>query len=394
MRLIRLLFLISLISNTIYSQQFLTGHTSITLIDSSRNNRSIPTEIYYPADIAGDEVPVTSVNSDKFPVIAFGHGFVMTWEAYQNIWDSLAANGFIIAFPRTEGGINPSHDEFGMDLSFVISQLSVIGSDSLSLFFNRIDTMNCVMGHSMGGGAAFLAAEFNNGIKSLAVLAPAETNPSAIQAASSLNIPAFIIAGGNDCVTPPSVNQIPMYDSLQSACKTYISINGGSHCQMANTNFLCNLGEATCSPAPAITRSEQHIVINRYLIRWLNYQLKNDCQNGFDSLIVADTAITFQRSCLLCTNVSIKEEKIYSVPVIFPNPFDDELNIDNYYVQGKSLLIQIFTMQGKSIYEKRFQNFTSGQNYKLKFNETLNAGVYIIKISDEANSYCKKIIRR
>ncbi|MBK7966630.1 MAG: hypothetical protein IPK10_16055 [Bacteroidetes bacterium] len=153
------------------------------------------------------------------------------------------------------------------------------------------------MGHSMGGGAAFLAAQFDPSIKTIATLAAAETNPSAIQAAASLSIPSLIIAGGNDCVTPPPANQVPMYDSLQSSCKTYVSINGGSHCQMADNNFLCSIGEATCTPQPTITRAEQHVVISNYLIPWLKYELKSDCASGaqFDSLITTDTSIVFQK---------------------------------------------------------------------------------------------------
>lgn len=194
-------FAVLLCSNLI-GQAFEIGHTTITLVDKTRNNRNITTEIYYPADVPGNNVPVANANHDKFPVISFGHGFVMSWDAYKNIWDALVPEGFIIAFPKTESGLTPSHIEFGKDIAFVISELNALGQINSSLFYNRIDSMNCVMGHSMGGGSAFLAAQFNPAIKTLATLAPAETNPSAILAATGLNIPSLIFAGGNDCVTP------------------------------------------------------------------------------------------------------------------------------------------------------------------------------------------------
>src|SRR5690242_57008 len=89
----------ALLCSNLFAQPFQIGHTTITLIDSTRNNRAIPTEVYYPADVAGNNVPVTLATGDKFPVISFGHGFVMTWDAYQNIWDALVPEGFIIAFP-------------------------------------------------------------------------------------------------------------------------------------------------------------------------------------------------------------------------------------------------------------------------------------------------------
>ena len=64
--------------------QHSVGHYQITFQDPSRNNRDIQTEIYYPATSAGDNTPVAS---GQFPVIVFGHAFVMAWDAYQNLWD-------------------------------------------------------------------------------------------------------------------------------------------------------------------------------------------------------------------------------------------------------------------------------------------------------------------
>ena len=297
------------------AQPFQVGHTTITFTDPSRNNRSIATEIYYPSDVAGNNVPVTTAVPDKFPVLVFGHGFTMTWSAYENIWNALAPEGFILAFPKTEGSLLPSHNEFAKDLAFVIAQMQVIGQNTSSVFYNRVNGMNCVMGHSMGGGAAFLAAQMNPGIKSIVTLAAAETSPSAISAAASLTIPSLVIAGGNDCVAPPASHQLPLYNALPSSCKTYLKITGGSHCQMAESNFYCNFGEATCSPSPTISRSEQHAIINRYLVHWLNFELKEDCSSGakFDSIILADQAITYLKNCILCNNAA---EKVLSLSLL------------------------------------------------------------------------------
>ena len=288
------------------AQPFQTGHTSVTFNDPARSNRSIATEIYYPADVAGSNVPVTLAVQDRFPVLVFGHGFTMTWSAYENIWTALAPQGFILAFPKTEGSLLPSHSAFATDLAFVAVQMQALGQSSASLFYQRIDSMNCVMGHSMGGGAAFLAAQQSASIKAIATLAAAETSPSAINAAASLSIPALLLAGGNDCVTPPPDHQIPMYNALQSACKTYISITGGSHCQMAEYNFYCAFGEATCSPSPAISRAQQHLVINRYLIPWLQSILKGDETAGevFDSTLRVDPEVTWLKNCILCDQVA------------------------------------------------------------------------------------------
>jgi predicted dienelactone hydrolase len=152
MKLKLIFLLLVLFGNQLYAQPVQIGRTTVTLIDTSRNNRSIATEIYYPADVSGNNVAVTTSTTIKFPILSFGHGFVMTWDAYQNIWEALVPEGFIIAFPKTEGGLSPSHANFGKDLEFVLSALNALGLDAASLFYNRIDSMKCVIGHSMGGG--------------------------------------------------------------------------------------------------------------------------------------------------------------------------------------------------------------------------------------------------
>ena len=53
----------------------------------------------------------------------------------------------------------------------------------------------------------------------LAVLAPADTRPSAVKAAASVRIPALIISGENDCITRPEAHQIPIFNALQSISK-------------------------------------------------------------------------------------------------------------------------------------------------------------------------------
>lgn len=317
-----------LLTDNLFAQPFQIGHTTLTFTDPARNNRSIPCEIYYPADAAGDNVPLTA-QGGAFPVISFGHGFVMSWEAYKNIWDMVVPEGFILVFPKTETGFSPSHQDFGLDLAFAIAKVRGLGQDAGSLFFNRTANTSCVMGHSMGGGASFLAAQSDTSITALVNLAPAETSVSAIQAAANITRPALVFAGENDCVTPPAIHQLPMYEALASTCKTYVNIIGGSHCQMANTNLLCNIGESTCTPAPAISREAQHQVIQRYLLPWLKFQLKNDCQAGqvFDSVIAMDTALTYQRTCELCPATGTSVAAMPHGVSVYPNPFSTNLNV-------------------------------------------------------------------
>lgn len=288
--------------------QYAVGHRTFTFNDPARTGgfgsgggpgRQIQTEIYYPATTAGDNTPFIQ---DSFPIIVFGHGFSMVWDAYQNIWEELVPKGYIMLFPRTEGGLSPSHSDFGLDLALVVNSFRALGQNPSSPYYNRVASTAAIMGHSMGGGATFLAAQNNTNITAIATLAPANTNPPSIDAAKFVTVPTLVIAGANDCVTPPNQHQIPMYDSTASLCKTFISLTGASHCQFANSNFNCNFGESTCSPGPTITRAVQHQRTFKYLVPWLNKYLKGAChpQSNIDSLLNVSTSteITWNQSCV------------------------------------------------------------------------------------------------
>ncbi|HQX03011.1 MAG TPA: T9SS type A sorting domain-containing protein [Flavobacterium sp.] len=375
--MIRILHFVLLFSTFgISAQSFEIGRTTITFIDASRGNRSIASEIYYPANSAGINVPVVSTTSKSFPVLSFGHGFLMSWDAYQNIWEALVPQGYIMIFPKTEGGASPSHLEFGKDLAFVISQMALLNLNSSSLFYNRVSEKSSVMGHSMGGGAAFLAVQFSNEIDAILTLAAAETNPSAIAAAGNLTIPTLVIAGTNDCVTPTNTNQLPMYNALNSECKTYISITGGSHCQMANYNLFCSIGESTCSPSPAISRTEQHQLLNPSMLYWLDYQLKSNCSAGdsFQQLLTSSVGISTINNCEYCAlNIlELNESELFKA---YPNPFQNEIRISAF--PDQLLKIECYNMHAELVYKETISAFTR------IYTEDWASGIYFIKCTDQ-----------
>jgi len=220
-KILLLILLLNFCYITNWAQSFQIGHKQQTFVDASRSNRNITTEIYYPSATAGNNV---SIASGQFPVLIFGHGFVMVWSAYAPIWNALVPSGFIMVFPTTETGIFPSHTNFGKDIAYLVGAMKAEGTNSSSAFFGAVTNTSAAMGHSMGGGAAFLSVQYDSSITALATLAAANTNPSSIAAAAGITIPSIVIAGTNDCVTPPAQHQLPMYNSLSSPCKTYISI--------------------------------------------------------------------------------------------------------------------------------------------------------------------------
>ncbi|OUR91804.1 hypothetical protein A9Q87_08330 [Flavobacteriales bacterium 34_180_T64] len=364
------------------AQTFDIGHTTIDFYDSDRN-RYIETEIYYPTDNPGENVPIEIGN---FPVIVFGHGFLMDWGAYQNFWDELVPHGYVICFPTTEMSITPNHEDFGLDLKFIAAQMQNENLDNTSVFYNSLTPKTALIGHSMGGGAAFLAAENNLTISTLVNFASAETNPSAISVAINVTVPSLIFSGDDDCISPANTNQELMYTNLASECKTHINIINAGHCYFANTNFNCDFGESICNPSLNITREEQQQITFNFLNLWLDYTL-NDNQDAlisFNESLQDSTQINFSQNC---NALNLEDLNIQSGFEMSPNPIIDELNL-TIPLENIGGLFTIYNSVGQLI----FQEIINNNIFQINLS-SLSKGVYIIKYSKESLKLSSKFIK-
>ena len=86
-----------------------------------------------------------------------------------------------------------------------------------------------------------------------------------------------------------------MLENLKSLHKTYIGIKGGNHCQMGDKSIICKIAEKKCRPEATIPAKEQHKIISRYLIPWLDFFLKKQTEDGeiFDQILINDNAVQF-----------------------------------------------------------------------------------------------------
>ena len=377
-RKIYLVIILLCVSSNLFAQSFNTGHTSMEFYDNARN-RNITTEIYYPADSNGDD---RTISFGNFPVIVFGHGFLISWDSYDNYWTSFVPEGYILCFPTTEMGFTPSHQSFADDLIFLTSQMQIESQNSTSIFYNSILPKTGIMGHSMGGGASFLAAANNPNINTLINFAAAETNPSAISAARNINIPSLIFSGEDDCVTPPINHQNIMFDSLNSYCKTQINILNGGHCYFANENVLCSFGESSCNPTLNITRNEQQNITNDFLKIWLNFSLKSN-QNSFtifnDSLQTSNR-ITYSQ---FCNSTSIINPNKVDEIIIYPNPTKSFIKI----IVNKKSNVLIYNSKGEKISENYINVGISELNIS-----NFSKGIYYVNVINKKETSSKKMI--
>ena len=292
-----LFFSLFTISITTFAQNYKIGHRQLTWIDAARGNRSVKFEVYYPATNTGENVPVIN-NARNFPLIVFGHGYQLTYKNYLWFKDSLVPKGFFLVFPRTEEQLFPSHTDFAKDYAFIIDRFNATRNNNALWYYNRIKNKYAVGGHSMGGGCSLLSVQYSSKISAVFNFAAAETNPSAIAACNGIAIPALVFAGGKDCVTPPSSNQLPMYNAIQNICKTYVLIQAARHCHWSNNDATCRAGELFCAPVSTSPKATLTATFG-LLYPWLNDKLNSNSNAAqkFQQLLTSTKGITYQQNC-------------------------------------------------------------------------------------------------
>lgn len=379
-------FLIFLFLSTGTNAQHFIGNYSRVFQDSSRLNRNILTEIYYPASIQGENV---SSADGQFPIIVFGHGFLMSSDAYQSSWEEFVPRGYIMVFPMTEVGLNTDHQQFGWDLQFLVTKIQEEGNNNTSPIYNIVANNTALLGHSMGGGASFLAADSlcaneNNQLKTIVGLAAAESSSngvSSIASAANITIPALILSGSQDGVTPLSDHQLPMYNNLMSNYKTLISISGGGHCYFGNFNFFCDLGENASSNGISISRGEQQQITFDFLNLWLDFTLKDNCEQYlvFQDSLVSSNKITYDQLHLQNPTANIIEDERVLTSTVNGSEYQWYLN--GNIITDANNINYIPTISGEYTVEVFFSNGCPTLSNSYSFNYQLSSNTELLPIS-------------
>ncbi|MCO1574534.1 dienelactone hydrolase family protein [Crossiella sp. SN42] len=167
--------------------------------------------IYYPTD----------TRQGTFGAIAIVPGYTATWAA-EGAWMGpwLASFGFVVIGIDTNGR-NDFDTARGTQLLAALDYLT-----QRSPVRDRVDAKRlAVMGHSMGGGGALVAAQQRPSLKASVGLAPFK--PSG--APSNDRVPTMVIAGQHDgTVTPSSVDGL--YRAIPATTeKAYLVFAGAGH---------------------------------------------------------------------------------------------------------------------------------------------------------------------
>ncbi len=411
-----LFVLLVCISITSYAQTFPVGHMSINFKDATRNGgysisggiamsgtgRNIGTEVYYPALSAGNN---TAVAAGQFPIVVFGHGFAMTYDNYDNIYNRLAALGYIVLLPRTEGSIfpNPNHADFGADLKLLATQGLLLNSattpTALATFNGKVLQKSAIGGHSMGAGCSYIAAQNNSTLTCLFNFAAATSNTAGVSSLAGANlvtVPTFVISGEKDNVADSTV-QNSHYNPTASNIKFHSIIKDVTHCDFGNgMSLTCTIGQAACN-----TPSCNAIYFNRYmsyLEPFLANQLKSDCAAGntFMSLIqnpTTDRAGQKITGSIACATTGLLNQSLVNTLSVFPNPTNEKINITYHTEIASAVVFELYDISGRLILKSSTNSEKSNSGATVLNVQHIENGSYILYVSQNEFKRAYKIIK-
>ena len=201
--------------------------------------------VYYPVNA-----------TPPFASIAIVPGFTGTQSSVAAWGPFLASNGIVTIIIDTNSPVDLPNDR----ADALVDALETIRQEntrSASPLFGQLDINRfAVMGHSMGGGGAQLAASLDPNLKAVIALTPWLNSPNS----NDLNhpVPVLILSGENDPTAPPNQHANVHYNlTPNSTDKLLFEVNNGNH-SIAND--------------PVNAQGD----IGRYGLAWLRYYLLDD----------------------------------------------------------------------------------------------------------------------
>ena len=139
---------------------------------------------------------VAPASGRDLPLVAIGHGWLQPVARYTETMRFLASWGIATVAPDTERGFLPSHGALARDLRTALDIM--VGGRVAGGRVRSDGGRTGVLGHSIGGGAAVLAAAAEPAIKAVMTVTAADTRPSAVGAATKVKVPGLHLVGGDD----------------------------------------------------------------------------------------------------------------------------------------------------------------------------------------------------
>ncbi len=250
------------------------AHYIQVTLTNPETGRDLPTVIWFPAD--GSEVDASGA---PYAALVFAPGFFASPLMYPGNGQQLATWGYVVAMPdfpdeRIGGRVS--------DARYLLSYLGKTNVDPGSTLYGMIDTGRLGMvGHSLGGLTALVAAARDERIKAVVALDP--VNPPGFLGvdlwdmegeAPGINAPTLVIgAPSQTCNYYASYEEI--YPVLGAPHKAKLVVSEGNHCDFMVTDNP--YPRDACYQLCRGRYAEDRVALGgRYTVAWLNYYLRGD----------------------------------------------------------------------------------------------------------------------
>ncbi len=262
------------------------GWKRVTITRTDRT--TFTARLYYPARARGQDAAYDKAGA-PYPAVVFGHGYQINPSLYADTLEQIASWGYFVCAPESGLELFPNHKKFAEDLSRCLTYLEQEDGRPASWLNDQVDTAHFgASGHSMGGGAALLAAAADSRIRAVVGISAAETNPSATAAMPGIAAPVRMIVGSADGIV--SAAQTAGIYAAARAPRQLSVIQGGTHCGFLDANAQF------CDP-PVMARGTQLAQTRRLLTNFLNLYLNNDqtaWRETWGPELLADSAVGTQ----------------------------------------------------------------------------------------------------
>jgi predicted dienelactone hydrolase len=245
------------------------GVATVDAVDTSRG-RTIPTDVWYPAETAGRDAALLP---RAYPLILVAHGYCGARTNYEYLTTHLASHGFVVAAPDllgyTRGDCaSGDFDQIALDLSFVCRTLHDT-TGPLAPYAQHVRGLPTgLVGHSLGGAMVVGATRIDPAFTATVGLAPA------VRAGDAAGLPelsprrAWLVVGGtaDELVSFTGWTE-PFWEGLPRPA-FLVRITGGTHGGFSDAD--AGLTDAIAEQQAIVKRHTTAFFV-RYLARKARY---------------------------------------------------------------------------------------------------------------------------
>ena len=177
----------------------------------------------------------------------------------------------------------------------------------------------------------------------------------------------------------------------------------------SNQTFKINASPNAVGTVTRINADSFYFVNNSVNADYVSWKMGNSSSNNADPFgfkfsavgVIPIKLIAYKSSCtdtfkveVDIWNTSINETKMQNNVVIYPNPFDNELNISFESLANQQAVLSIYNVLGQQVFINRM-NTKSGVNlFNLNnVNSLEGSGIYFVKLAIDNQTYIYKIMK-